>query len=678
MTLRLANIIISSLVISPSNGGLKDNIFSFETHSSQTRPFVRFAFRFIDRYCLPILKSIIVAPSANFILAPSSKIPSTSPPVQLSVESDPRAANNLQDSPSSSEAATTTPAMITLDPTVSDLDKSNPSTSWWSYVGWTSTATTTSTPPMSDVTITPIEISVANEGQQLKPTTLSSEIVSTGAADANSDVSVIDSSSAEGGLAKEVELVKEVEQGKLVEPVEVQGGDRRQVSNSSSPMWYVPWGWYSSTNTGGPVRSASESLETKTISEDTQVDVVLPIAQDPEQEPAIVASSEPLEGPAAFAHVPVNPITTSLEANWGGWASFFSSKALLVKKLGYRSGGGIEDVKRDENGMEIMEIDIGDDEQIDVKDSGQPSPPPVTQHTLAKTKPLLLKTSDSDTQSSDSTGNKEEQGTPKLSAKSNISTPNKGNSGSNTPIPIPISPSPSRDGNQSQSLPNTPTPSTINQINNKGTASPAPSKKSISPPPPNLVLPTWEQMFNTAPRNVVPATIKPYLDGQGIGGKLLGKTMRFVSGMLFTKDTHDGSLESDKQAKGKEREISRDGGIDREIIKRWEQERFKWFGKELPKMWQIEEAALNTDTTPTKLINRIPNFGLCSPESTKKNDLRSTNKKLNVGIGASGVDDQAEVSYSHGVKDVLRGCKRVVVIGVHGWFPGMHSYFSYE
>lgn len=22
-------------------------------------------------------------------------------------------------------------------------------------------------------------------------------------------------------------------------------------------------------------------------------------------------------------------------------------------------------------------------------------------------------------------------------------------------------------------------------------------------------------------------------------------------------------------------------------------------------------------------------------------------------------------------KDVLRGCKRVVVIGVHGWFPGM-------
>jgi hypothetical protein len=23
--------------------------------------------------------------------------------------------------------------------------------------------------------------------------------------------------------------------------------------------------------------------------------------------------------------------------------------------------------------------------------------------------------------------------------------------------------------------------------------------------------------------------------------------------------------------------------------------------------------------------------------------------------------------------DVLRGCKRVVVIGIHGWFPGMSS-----
>lgn len=27
--------------------------------------------------------------------------------------------------------------------------------------------------------------------------------------------------------------------------------------------------------------------------------------------------------------------------------------------------------------------------------------------------------------------------------------------------------------------------------------------------------------------------------------------------------------------------------------------------------------------------------------------------------------------------DVLRGCKRVVVIGVHGWFPGEDAPFGY-
>ena len=27
-------------------------------------------------------------------------------------------------------------------------------------------------------------------------------------------------------------------------------------------------------------------------------------------------------------------------------------------------------------------------------------------------------------------------------------------------------------------------------------------------------------------------------------------------------------------------------------------------------------------------------------------------------------------------KDVLRGCKRVVVIGVHGWFPGIPTAFG--
>ena len=123
-----------------------------------------------------------------------------------------------------------------------------------------------------------------------------------------------------------------------------------------------------------------------------------------------------------------------------------------------------------------------------------------------------------------------------------LSTPKKTNSVSNPPPPLPPSPS-SREEYQGQSLPNA-TPS-IKKGDNNRSASPAPSKKSISspPPPPNLVLPTWQHTFHTAPRNVVPVNVKPlrFLDDQGLGGKLLGKTMRFVSGVLFSRDGQDGS-----------------------------------------------------------------------------------------------------------------------------------------
>ena len=49
------------------------------------------------------------------------------------------------------------------------------------------------------------------------------------------------------------------------------------------------------------------------------------------------------------------------------------------------------------------------------------------------------------------------------------------------------------------------------------------------------------------------------------------------------------------------------------------------------------------------------------------------NKESQVGVGASGVDEYEGQSHSLGMKDVLRGCKRVDVIGIHGWFPGVFS-----
>ena len=610
-------------------------------------------FRFV-LFCINTLNQPILAPS----------ISSKQQTLNQSFDSDTGAVDDVENA----KVDITTNATTVLDPAGLGQVRPNEPTSWWKYVGWTSSSTSAGTTdsaltrPLNDVTGASIQASVANASQELNPTTPSTAIENT-----NSSATIMRMGSAESD---------EAEEGKSVEPTEkakeeVQGGDQPVPISS----WYSPWGWYSSTNASGPVQLQSESLETKTISKDSQVDVPRLVGRP---EPASATSSETHGGdtPSASAHppLPINPIATSMETNRGGWASFFSSNSLMVKTLGYGGGRRVQDVKRDEDGMEVMDLDDDEDERRDVresalsKDSGRSSPIPI-----AKSKPIILKPSDSqesqtsriELQTSDNTGNKGEQSVSKSPARSSVSsTPEKTNSRSNTPIPVTIPPSSSpssRDGNHSQSLPKT--PSAPKKISNTRTASPAPSKKSDSsqpPPLPNLVLPTWDQVFNTAPRNMVPVANKPerYLEDQTVGGKLLGKTMRFVSGVLFARDARDWSPESEKQIKGKEREMDRNRVID---FKKWEEERFREFGKELPKSWQIEEAGLDADTTP---MSHIQIFGLGSPKM---------NKGPQIGVGSSGIDECEGRSHSLGMRDVLRGCKRVVIIGIHGWFPGVFS-----
>jgi hypothetical protein len=328
----------------------------------------------------------------------------------------------------------------------------------------------------------------------------------------------------------------------------------------------------------------------------------------------------------------------------------------MVKTLGYgvNDGANGQDVKRDKDGRDddargkdlVNVSELGDGGREPISSS------PVRPNAITQTKPLLLKASNGQ----DSEISQVELQIPghtsiSPSNKPSVpSTPKKGRSGSNTPVPLPPSPLP-RDKNQGQPLHNTPSTSTsTKKTDNNPSVSPVPSKKSIlsSPPPPNLVLPTWQHTLHIAPRNVVPVNVKPqrFLDDQGVGGKLLGKTMRFVSGVLFSRDAQDGSSGPGGQVKGKEREMSRDDGIERQVTK-WEEERFKAYGKELPKAWQILEGNFST-----------------------------TSKGSPVGAGTSGMGEggaQNEGLPSHEMKDVLRGCKRVVVIGIHGWFPGMHS-----
>ena len=58
-----------------------------------------------------------------------------------------------------------------------------------------------------------------------------------------------------------------------------------------------------------------------------------------------------LRGTPSIAAVIANPVATIVTSR-SGWASFFTSNRTLTRR--------IEDVQRDENGMEVMEI--GDEE----------------------------------------------------------------------------------------------------------------------------------------------------------------------------------------------------------------------------------------------------------------------------------------------------------------------------
>ncbi|KAJ7630766.1 hypothetical protein FB45DRAFT_746888 [Roridomyces roridus] len=145
-----------------------------------------------------------------------------------------------------------------------------------------------------------------------------------------------------------------------------------------------------------------------------------------------------------------------------------------------------------------------------------------------------------------------------------------------------------------------------------GTKTPAKAPAPPRSPVPNWVLPTWQDTFHTRPRSHVPRRL---LDGNGktMGRAVVEKTMRFVSDVLFASD---GTTTSRKASGGKGK-----GREDRE-----QERRFEEWGVNLPRAWDVLKPA--------------------------------------AGEGHTSEADEGKF------QDVLRGCKHVVVIGVHGWFPG--------
>lgn len=297
--------------------------------------------------------------------------------------------------------------------------------------------------------------------------------------------------------------------------------------------WYSPWGWYEWYR--GPGEPSFETtLNAKTEAELVKEEALArPEADEPQSDVEDTADLLP-KSPTEDS---VNPIASSVSDNTRGWMSFFSvSRALTVKSVS----------EREEDGMEVMLIEETDNAEN-------------AENALSRDK-----------------DNKDGNSVKKAQSVRNIE--NALEIPKDTALAPPLT---SSNGIKRAVAETTKT---------KRGSSPTPSKKSIPPPTPklpNLVLPTFDDTFNTLPRSRPPPTESTT--------SAIRKTFGYVSSMLFARD-HDGRT---GEGKGKGRVRHSD---------------IHHFGNELPRAWSV--------------LGSLPET------------------------------------------QMLASCKKVVVIGVHGWFPG--------
>ncbi|KAG6872506.1 hypothetical protein C0995_009262 [Termitomyces sp. Mi166 len=503
------------------------------------------------------------------------------------------------------------------------------SSSWWSYVGWSSSTITVpssadSAPPLSrDSSPTP---------------TIRASTPAESSSNSNPDSTLSDA---------------------CTQPLSPESNDPTTTAKPESEdaegdipssSWYNPWTWYSSTSTSSlappPITSTSTTTDAPAPAEKPDFEAIkgdLPARAKEEEDVARVQTetlnnSEPEQPPRVL-----NPIEATITMNRSGWASFFSSKSLIIKTI---TAPPAPDVERDENGVEVM----------DVPDDDEPQPQSQAHTPGQRGRDATVKGSitPGDKAKSIPAKNSGELEKHKEKNKAPTPTPSTSRSSSVTPAPnlkgkappliiadsIKFTPASSSARSPSPAFsikkPPSPTPSVMSTSNSTSAAQPKsksksqPSSRSNTPnrptrtSAPNLILPTWSDTFHTLPRSQVPPP--PQSGSEGA----LSKTMRFVSGVLFAGDeSARGSSDTDRDKEQEKRRRER-------------AERFKYFGKELPRAHDV----VNPPPPPVSASGSSSKWGM--GKGKDKGKEREMGEK----------------------EDVLRGCKRLVVIGVHGWFPG--------
>ncbi|KAF7310763.1 hypothetical protein HMN09_00619300 [Mycena chlorophos] len=404
-------------------------------------------------------------------------------------------------------------------------------------------------------------------------------------------------------------------------------------SDAQHPSWYSPWAWYGTTSTmnaPGPIPSVEKDSEVPNTPEaPEQHGVAEEAAEQAVQKPSDAdtskAAAQQSYWTSFFSAAPTSNATpsdtprqapSSVEstpsvptAPLPKTPSSVSLPNPIADSMSKQGASWVSFFNAGTLGyMSRKTVTSGEPEvmEIDVEDIPEPEPAPPPIVKAAQAKADKSRPLSKETEPKSSN---EDQ--PAAPIKDEPSTTKSTKPSSSKPSAPPLTIS---DSVKKQVASNSGT------ISSKRSSSPAPSKgsgtkspakpSSIAPPrtpPPNLVLPTWVDTFHTAPRSVVP---QRFLDGGKTAGRaVVEKTMKFVSGVLFAADGPPTKRRRSSLSKAKTTE--------------WDPQ--EW-GLGLPRAWDVLKPAAARGHPP---------------------DVKEGN-----------------------LQDVLRGCKSVVVIGIHGWFPG--------
>ncbi|KZV69431.1 hypothetical protein PENSPDRAFT_686408 [Peniophora sp. CONT] len=599
-----------------------------------------------EGYLPPQEQRPVLAPTSTTTAPAALPVPASASPAQRAADTVSGSSTPLTTAtPPSEPELKTTPAPAAEDlPAPRTDDKLKPedtlparSSSWWDLV-WTPAPSAASMPASSSADAANANPSAADEP--------------TPAVDATSKPADTDTSPTDPTPRQVKDLVisppppppptispqqPDAPQQELPEPPHTARSVQSATSGATgASAWYTPWTWYGAAGVGGagsapvitvggeePAKdgaedgvkegealTAAEEIKREALARDACLPTPTPSPSNPNPPPPTLEERSASAPPPSTSPIPsftTNPIEKSLTANLGGWSTFFTSRALGAKRV------KDEEERKEEGEGEGMEVvDVPDDVGAGVEVR------------------LVASSGGEGAEKTVNEGEREKEDAPK-----------------DQPTSDPLKQDPARDKSLTRTGRDRAT-SKSSATSSKSKA-PTPSRSGANSPnprpgqPPNLVLPLFAETFGSPPRSLPLAEEQRKSKGKAGGpvrerapsgsgtlakaGRLLGSYWRQTGGSTL-------------KGKGKARESSSPAERPVESVEvRGEREReeeraVEELARRLPRTWSVAEGG-----------------GVSVSELA-----------VGSGVGVVGGDV--------GEKDVLRGAKRAVVIGIHGWFPG--------